>query len=246
MEARIFLSLLVLGAVVGPGCGGGGGGGGAPAAPPSIGKGADGVVIFWQTYGGTGEGRAVRPTSDGGYIIAGGRGAGFDLATHDLYLAKTDSSGRLEWEKTYGTGTRSITGGLAFSRVASGGGSAQSFRHLASAPLASEGGGDRLALTSFSVQTSASAGGLVIGPAGATIEHGGFTRPLVASIAGSSPLTGTNADFPQSGKIDVQAADGSRIGIEVLAGEGVRLWVDTNGDGKFENKIDTAWGDLMD
>jgi len=66
------------------------------------------AVVFSQqtwtrTYGGSqyDEGKAVKQTSDGGYIIAGTTnsfGAGFQ----DVYLIKTDSLGNLIWSKTYG------------------------------------------------------------------------------------------------------------------------------------------------
>jgi len=66
------------------------------------------AVVFSQqtwtrTYGGSqyDEGKAVKQTSDGGYIIAGTTnsfGAGFQ----DVYLIKTDSLGNMIWSKTYG------------------------------------------------------------------------------------------------------------------------------------------------
>jgi hypothetical protein len=62
-----------------------------------------GDLAWKKVFGGVNPdwGSAVRETSDGGYIIAGGTysyGAGKD----DLYLLKTDAQGNKVWEKTFG------------------------------------------------------------------------------------------------------------------------------------------------
>jgi hypothetical protein len=64
---------------------------------------ASGDALWTRSYGGAEyeEGRSVRQTSDGGYIISGytaSAGAG----GYDVYLVKTDSSGDTIWSKTYG------------------------------------------------------------------------------------------------------------------------------------------------
>jgi len=56
-----------------------------------------------QTYGGADDdwAHSVVQTSDGGYVMAGftdSYGAGY----RDVYLVKTDSTGNMEWNKTYG------------------------------------------------------------------------------------------------------------------------------------------------
>ncbi len=62
--------------------------------------------ILWQkTYGGKRQqdGRKVRQTSDGGYIIVGSSNSfSGEEDTRDVYLIKTDRRGEIEWERTYG------------------------------------------------------------------------------------------------------------------------------------------------
>ncbi len=63
-------------------------------------------LLQWQRfYGGSGDdcGSAVLQTSEGGYIMAGITQKPFSSkANTDVYLVKTDASGRKQWEKYYG------------------------------------------------------------------------------------------------------------------------------------------------
>jgi hypothetical protein len=63
----------------------------------------NGNSLWTKTLGGTGqdEGRDVRQTSDGGYIISG-LTTSFGAGGSDVYLLKTDINGVLLWAKTYG------------------------------------------------------------------------------------------------------------------------------------------------
>jgi uncharacterized delta-60 repeat protein len=56
-----------------------------------------------KTYGGTGDDKAysVRQAVDGGYIVAGYTES-FGAGQSDFYLVKTDSSGKVQWSRTYG------------------------------------------------------------------------------------------------------------------------------------------------
>ena len=67
-------------------------------------KGADTPETEWsKTYGGTGYDTAysVVQTSDGGYAVGGWLYSN-SVTGNDFWLVKTDSSGNLQWDKTYG------------------------------------------------------------------------------------------------------------------------------------------------
>ncbi|MDD1719691.1 MAG: hypothetical protein LUQ25_06500, partial [Methanoregulaceae archaeon] len=66
---------------------------------------SSGDVIWEKRFGGSRseEGNAVIETSDGGYLIAG-RTDSSGAGSSDMYLARTDASGELLWEKTFGKG----------------------------------------------------------------------------------------------------------------------------------------------
>ena len=70
---RTHLCLAALLLVALAGCGGGGGGGGDVVSDEGggVGTGADGVTIFWLTYGDSGAANAVQRTADGGFVLVG-------------------------------------------------------------------------------------------------------------------------------------------------------------------------------
>jgi hypothetical protein len=66
---------------------------------------ADGPDIQWQkTFGGSADdwGHSVQQTSDGGFIILGETYSYGGVGKPNVYLLKTDSSGNLVWQQTYG------------------------------------------------------------------------------------------------------------------------------------------------
>jgi hypothetical protein len=64
---------------------------------------SNGQTLWSRTYGGTGfeEGRCVRQTMDGGYIVAGYTYS-FGAGGSDVYLIKINASGDILWNRTYG------------------------------------------------------------------------------------------------------------------------------------------------
>jgi hypothetical protein len=66
---------------------------------------SSGKLIWQETYGGPEEddGLSVQQTRDGGYIISGGS-TSFGSGSFDVYLVKTDPSGKQLWQGTYGAG----------------------------------------------------------------------------------------------------------------------------------------------
>jgi hypothetical protein len=64
---------------------------------------ASGTIQWSNTYGGvlTDFGCSVTRSSDGGYVIAGWTDS-FGAGNKDVYLVKTDATGNMQWNKTYG------------------------------------------------------------------------------------------------------------------------------------------------
>jgi len=62
-----------------------------------------GNPVWERTFGGAGDdqGRSIRQTSDGGYIVTGCTNS-YGSGSYDLWLLKTDVDGVLQWDRTFG------------------------------------------------------------------------------------------------------------------------------------------------
>jgi hypothetical protein len=63
-----------------------------------------GNLLWMKSIGGIAneDGRDVKPTADGGYIL-GGFASNVTAGSYDMFLIKTDSSGNFNWSKSFGT-----------------------------------------------------------------------------------------------------------------------------------------------
>jgi hypothetical protein len=73
-----------------------------------------GNVVWQKAYGGTGidAARAIAPTSDGGYVVAGVTSS-FGAGDFDVWVLKLDGQGNVVWQKTYGGAGRDGASAIA-------------------------------------------------------------------------------------------------------------------------------------
>ncbi|MGR3310715.1 MAG: hypothetical protein ACUZ77_08055 [Candidatus Brocadiales bacterium] len=66
---------------------------------------SNGNVQWQKTYGGSNKDEpfSIQQTSDGGYVVAGGTHS-YGAGGEDSWVLKLDSSGNIQWQKTYGGG----------------------------------------------------------------------------------------------------------------------------------------------
>jgi hypothetical protein len=82
-----------------------------------------GNIIWTKTYGGssTDQGNSIKQISNGGYIITGQtQSFGVSGSLLDIYLLEIDSSGNLQWSKTYGKPSRNCRGSDVYQNIDGG------------------------------------------------------------------------------------------------------------------------------
>src|SRR5690606_10220972 len=79
----------------------------------------EGEILWQRALGGSGEETAlsIAPTSDGGYIVAGGSNSNDDDVSgnhgdYDYWVVKLDELGIIEWQKSLGGSGRDIAGSV--------------------------------------------------------------------------------------------------------------------------------------
>ncbi len=101
----MFLSVCLLLLSLSCSSGGGGGGDVDDNDGGGVGTGESNMTVFWLGYGDPdtefGEARSVQQTADGGFIMTGFLAPDFDKPS-EIYLAKTNGSGTVQWQKTFG------------------------------------------------------------------------------------------------------------------------------------------------
>ena len=82
----------------------------------------DGTIQWQKTYGGRLDDQAVsiQQTTDGGYVVAG-ETQSYGAGDWDVWLLKLDSSGAIQWQKTYGGRWLEATSSDPIQQTADGG-----------------------------------------------------------------------------------------------------------------------------
>jgi predicted secreted protein len=176
---------------------------------------SQGNMLWNQTYGGAenDEAYAVIQTNDGGFAIAGQTDS-FGDGGNDAWVVKTDSSGNIQWNQTYGTPTDNG----AFSLVQT-----------------SDGGYALVGYTYSNAQSQYEAWLIKTDPCGnmeweKTCNGGGDTEAL-------SIVQTDNGGYVLAGYTDSYGPVGSQIWVEQIGSNGKTEWSQTMGgegdDGAF-------------
>ena len=141
-------------------------------------------------------------------------------------------------------GPKTVQGDLRFRRTATATDNTDQADSVPATSLDLTMDGVTLRIAPFAVQSVQTATLATLGPATATVLHGGIGT-LEASITAPNLVQGIRWSEPTSGVIVTKATDDSTVKATVLPGSAVRLDVDTDGNGTIDGTQNTLWDDLL-
>jgi hypothetical protein len=172
----------------------------------------------------------------------------FDNVTGSLTVTPYTIDTRIHMDNlvfTDNVGPKTLLGDLRFRRTAT---SATNWTDQADSVPATtlnlSTSGINLQIAPFEVHSVGTATTATLGPATATVLHGGIGT-LEASITAPNLVTGPPLATPIAGVILTVATDNSSVKATVLSGSAVRLDVDTDGNGTIDGTLSTDWDNLL-
>ena len=141
-------------------------------------------------------------------------------------------------------GDESYSGGLTYARTSIGADYAEQVATDGKNLTFTDDDGSAETLTQLDISaTRSETSGFSIGNTGqyAIFNTSRFISPLKVHI--ETPISGVEVDEPESGKLRVEAQDGSSLTITFDQGTAL-IEVDTDGDGAIDGNLETDWADI--
>lgn len=142
-------------------------------------------------------------------------------------------------------GVNTIHGNMLFERVSSSGTANEIASSVPGSVLSVSTQGLTTALSDFSISGSRTASGLTLGATGETflLDLSILDTPLAGTI--TVPFAGPQTMDMQAGSALMTAQDSSALRLSIIDSNGkVRLDLDSDGDGSFEDSLETWWDEL--
>jgi hypothetical protein len=171
----------------------------------------------------------------------------FDNVTGNLTVTPYTIDTRIHMDDlvfTDDVGPTTLQGDLRFRRTATATDNTDQADSLLLTSLNLSTSGTNLQIAPFAVHSVGTATLFTLGPATATVLHGGIGT-LEATISAPNVVTGPPLDMPSAGVILTKATDNSSVKATVLSDSSVRLDVDTDGNGTIDGTLSTTWDDML-
>jgi len=142
-------------------------------------------------------------------------------------------------------GLNTINGSMLFERIISGGTSSEIASSVPGSKVSISTKGLTTDLSNFFISGSRTSTGLILGAAGETfrLDLSVLDTPLAGTI--TTPFSGPETMDMQAGSVLMTAQDSSALRLTIIDSNGVvRLDLDSDGDGSFEDSLDTWWDEL--